>query len=188
MSKLKDLIDKGAIFPNAEEDYSEEEQDSFRGLPEDLIGWLKGDTIEIPESVDKVSDSLDQKVLMTVSILIVNRLASVNNIIAFMAKAEEELLNNVSEDDAMSLNAKLSYCTNFQKEMYRLMDFAMKLTARNKEAIKSNKPVDPIAELLRDLEPRVLRSLVTLLKEKGASLTEADFSKAGGDNLLEMLE
>lgn len=188
---IEDVIEKGMGLPDADDLEEiqadlEKSKDAYNGLPKDVVAWLKGEQAEVPASIDKVSDQLERKINMSMALLVVNRLTSMNTMIKYQASVEASLLEDADADIPFSV--RMGYYQQFNKNISSFMDFARKFTQQNSEVLEKEQPVDELADLLRNVEPSLLRKLTEIIKEKGAALTEDDYSGLVSKSDVDFLE
>ena len=164
----------GALTPDVATD------DALRGLPSPVIRWLQGHLPEEPPEVSKMMDTVAKKMNISLAQLIVNRLVSLNRIIRFMSRVEDDTFEN-EEYAKMDAATRFSVYQHFDKTLSDFMDFVRKFVSQNADQFNNSQPADELAVLLRTVDPMVLKKLVSVLRSKGAAITENDFRELGVD-------
>lgn len=170
------------VAPEKDKGFTEEERKfvgEFRGVPTSIRKWLLGLTDRQPGCLYKIMDHASNKINMVLAVLIVNRIASMSHVAEYLAGFEKDIFGSVNskdEDgkDLLSMRDKIKLYQSGSKMMNEFLEFTRKFVGQNQEMFRHEHPADELAQLLREADPYVLKKLVHILREKGASLTEDD--------------
>lgn len=151
-----------------------------QGLPPEVVTWLLGDVKSTPAVIDKVMDDVSKKINMSMALILVRRMVSMNRMLEYMAKVEDDMFDDSAIAES-SKDQKFTRYSYFERAVGTMMEFTRKFVAQNEHSFTHDQPADELAILLRTVDPEVLRTLVDMFRSKGSALTERDLKGALGD-------
>lgn len=145
----------------------------LEAIPKSVIQWVMGEVQEQPAELASTMDSVAEKINMGIAYLIVQRLATLSKSIAYSNSLMESLVDP-DRMKGMSAKDRMADFRTITKEANEFMEFTRKFTLQNREMFSRKSQADRLAELLRELDPKVVQVLLKILGRKGAGTTVND--------------
>lgn len=157
----------------------EEAESLLMVMPDNIRGWLLGETQEEPPELSAAMDQVAERINMATAYIVVQRLAQMSRTLHFLQEIEEGLFDP-SRIKNMDASERMKNYKTITKETSEFLEFTRKFTLQNKEMFSRKSQADELANILRELDPSVVQELLRTLSKKGAGTTVNDLIRTPG--------
>ncbi len=145
------------------------------GIPAEVRAWLLGIEPNPPDDLARMMEQASTKMAVVMMSLLLKRLANMDRSLEYMEEIERGLLDpkNIKGMDA---SQRIQAYSALQKNHSDFMEYARKFISQNKDMFQQPTASDELSNVLRQLDPAVVRAILGLVRRKGAATTVNDIA------------